>query len=229
MPARTTVASVSGAALGATATIALTGRQPESEAVRDGTMMLVWFFAMVCVTLVASASLRKWIRAYDDSNRHALDEIARQRAAFNEASAARAHELNERENRLNDQAEMAGAQLMSLATRLDEALISNTQMERRLTEMTRMYEELACDHNQLIRETLQERADRFAYRGHALRPPAPRTAPAQSSDSPVRTYADPYGGHAPVAPIPLPLPGPAVQLSDESRHDRPVEGVGGPA
>ncbi|MFF4900548.1 hypothetical protein [Streptomyces sp. NPDC001068] len=231
MPGRTAVASASGAAVGVTATIALTGRQPEDDALSDLMMMLVWLFAMICITIVASASTRRWIKARDASNQQTLEDISRQRSTLLEVSAARMAELKQREDRVNKQAEMAGAYVMSLTGRLDQALTRVTQLERSLNEMTGRYEDLARDHNMLIRETLQERADRFTRRTitSARSPLGTPTAPPAPDNNPARPYADPDAGHAPVAPIPFRIPSPKTRpVSDQPRHDRPAEGVAGP-
>ncbi|PSK52395.1 hypothetical protein B0E38_04721 [Streptomyces sp. 111WW2] len=234
MPERTIVASVSGAAVGVMVTIALTGGVPDDEWLRDGVMLAAWFFGMICVALASSAGMRTWLARHDVHNRTALDEIARQRTALIEASAIRGAELKEREDRLNKQAELAGDHVMSLASRLDEALTRNAFLERQLTDRRRQYEDLARDHNALIRDILQERSDRFARRAgpSTARPTAstPPAAPADS-DSPVRPYADPGAGHAPVTPIPLRIPAPTAPhlVTDQPQHDRPAEGVRGPA
>ncbi|MDI9836204.1 hypothetical protein [Streptomyces sp. KAU_LT] len=177
------------------------------------------------------AALRKWINAHDQSTRAAAEQMARERRAFVEASALRARELNEREARLTKQAEQVNAYVLGVARRLDEALTRNTRLESDLSALTRSYEELAEDHNRLIRETLQERVDRFQRRPvpttRKTVAPSVHTSPTTDS-TPVRTYADPDGGHHPVPPIPLRrIPVPAAHLVDQPQHERPTEGVGG--
>ncbi|WP_327594607.1 hypothetical protein [Streptomyces chartreusis] len=235
MPGRATIASVSGLATGVAATVAITGQGPESDAGGVVLMMAVWLAAMVCVTGVAMAALRKWINAHDDRTRSAAQQVAIERTTFIEASERRGRELYEREERLNKRAEQISAYVMVIARRLDEALTRNTHLERQLTEVTQAYEELAGDHNRLIRETLQERTDRFERR---LVPPTTRRtaapcapAAARPAESPVRPYTDPHSGHHPVAPIPLRrIPSPAAaHLADQPQHERPAEGVGGTA
>lgn len=233
MPQRTTIASASGLIVGITATIAVTGDAPGNGALADIFMMSAWFFAMVCVTAVALTALKRWLAAHDARNRGQIDQLARERHAFVEATARRVRELNEREERLTQQAEATGSHLMSLARRLDQALTDNTQLERKLADLTEQHEDLAREYNALVRETLQERSDRFAKKPviTSTRPTAPgQRAHTPVPDHPVRTYADPDGGHHPVEPIPLRrAPSPAAQLADQPQHDRPAEGVGSQA
>ncbi|MGX1301435.1 hypothetical protein RKD35_002923 [Streptomyces albogriseolus] len=234
MPGRATIASVSGLATGVAATVAVTGHGPESDAGGVVLMMAAWLAAMVCVSVVSMATLRKWINAHDDRTRTTAQQVAMERTTFIEASERRGRELHEREERLNKRAEQVSAYVVGIARRLDEALTRTAHLERQLAEVAKAYEELAEDHNRLIRETLQERTDRFERR---MVPPAARKqaapcapAAARTAESPVRTYTDPHGGHRPVAPIPLRrLPSPAAHLSDQPQHERPVEGVGGTA
>ncbi|MGW2708497.1 hypothetical protein ACWC4J_05820 [Streptomyces sp. NPDC001356] len=158
------------------------------------------------------------------------EQVAIERTTFIEASATRAKELAAREERLNKRAESMGNYVMSITRRLDEALTRNSHLEHELADTKAAYEELARDHNTLIREALQERADRFSRRTvtpapQAAIPCAPARAP--QDDHPVRPYADPDGGHHPVAPIPLRhIPAPAARLADTPpQHERPAEGV----
>jgi uncharacterized membrane protein len=234
MPGRATIASVSGLAAGVAATVVVTGQGPDSGAGSVILMMTVWLAAMICVTVVAMATLRGWLNAHDERARQMAQQVATERTAFIEASATRARELNEREERLNKREEKVSSYVMGIARRLDQALTHNSHLEEALTAMRKQYEELALDHNKLVRETLQERADRFTrrtapttiWKAGVSWPPAPET----QAESPVRTYADPNGGHHPVAPIPLRrIPSPAARLVDQPQHERPAEGVGGPA
>ncbi|MFK0063439.1 hypothetical protein ACIQTN_29940 [Streptomyces werraensis] len=234
MQGRATIASVSGLTAGVAATVAITGQGPTSDAGGVVLMMAAWLAAMVCVTVVAMAALRKWLNAHEDRTRAAAQQVAIERTAFMEATERRGRELHEREERLNKRAEQISAYVVGIARRLDEAVTRNTHLERQLAEVTKAYEELADDHNRLVRETLQERTDRFERR---LVPPTTRRtaapcapAAARPEESPARPYTDPHGGHHPVAPIPLRrTPSPAARLSDQPQHERPVEGVGGTA
>lgn len=221
MPGRTTTAAISGVAVGALTTIALTGEEPEETWMSDLVTMGAWFFATVCITLVATTALRNWMRAHDEHNRASLDEIARQRTALIEATQNRIAELNQREQRLNKQADVAGAHVMSLASRLDEALTRNTQLKRQHADLKREYEALALDHNTLIRETLQERSDRFARRTASPARPVP--------ESPARPYVEPAADCAPVTPLPLRATVPAGRTAEPTQHDRAAEGARGPA
>jgi hypothetical protein len=207
-------------------TIALTGEQPEENWMRDVVTLGAWFFATVCITLIATGAMRKWMEARDEHNRAALDEIARQRTALIEASERRMAQLNEREQRLNKQAEVAGAHVMSLASRLDEALTRSSALERQKADLTKQYEDLARDHNTLIRETLQERSDRFARRAV----PASTTPPATSTpNNPARAYTDQAADCAPVRALPLRTAVPAGRTAEPTQHDRAAESVRGPA
>lgn len=231
MPGKAIIAAASGAAAGVTATIVITGEGPRDGAGGVALMMAAWFFAMVSITVIALAAMRGWIRAHDERTHKVAQQIAIERSAFIEASSTRVKELNAREERLNQRTDQASAYVMSIAARLDEALTRNTYLERHLAEMAADYDALARDHTVLIRETLQERADRFSRRTAA---PAARKAagyqpPAPSqTETPVRSYADPEGGHHPVAPIELHRVRPPARLAD-AQHERPVEGVGGSA
>ncbi|MEV6738601.1 hypothetical protein AB0N14_17400 [Streptomyces sp. NPDC051104] len=232
MPQRTTIASASGLVVGIASTLIVTGDVPGSDSAGQTAIMVAWFFAMVCVTVVASAAMKKWIKSLDERNRNQLDQIARERTAFAEACERRTAELNEREERLNRKAQASGAHMMSLARRLDQALTRNGQLEDQLSEVTHEYADLAREHNALITETLQERSDRFARKTATapVRPaaPAPR-AQAPMANDPTQTYADERGGHHPVEPIPLRrTPSPAAHLVEQPQHERPAKGVGSP-
>jgi hypothetical protein len=233
MPGRAAVAaSVSGMAAGVAATLIVTGEEPRVGADKHVLLTAVGLCTMVCITVVCMAILRKWISAHDDRTRQKANQIAQERTTFVEASARRAQELNHREARLNEREENGHKYVMRILRRLDEALTRNSHLERELAELRERYEELAGDHNALIRETLQERADRFTRR---TVPPAARAAscppPGPAKETPARPYTDDDRGHAPVAAIPLRrCPAPAARLAEPMQHDRPVEGaVSGPA
>lgn len=233
MPERAAIASVSGLTVGVAATAAITGG-PESETSDVVLMTAVWVAAMVCVTVVAMATLRRWLSSHDERTHQMARQIALERSTFIEASATRARELNEREERLNKQAEQVSTYVMGIARRLDEALTRNTHLERELADLATRYEELARDHTELVREILQERADRFRRRmvtTHAVRKATVPCPPPQvpQGDTPVRPYADPHGGHHPVAPIPLRRMPPPALLADHAQHERSAEGARGPA
>ncbi|MEU0948716.1 hypothetical protein ABZ379_39505 [Streptomyces canus] len=219
---------------GVAATLIVTGEEPRLGADKHVLLTAVGLCTMVCLTVVSMAILRKWISAHDDRTRQMANQIAQERTTFVEASARRAQELNEREARLNEKTESAHGYVMGILRRLDAALTQNSHLERELAELHERYEELARDHNTLIRETLQERADRFTRRAA---PPAARAAscppPGPAKETPARSYTDHDDdrGHAPVAAIPLRrCPAPAARLAEPMQHDRPVEGaVSGPA
>lgn len=229
MPERALFASVSGLAAGVAATIAVTGQGPDNHAGGIVLTMAAGLAAMVSVTVVAMAAVRKWLTDHDERTLNTAKQIAIERSTFIEASERQARELAAREERLNRQAEQISAYVMGIARRLDEALTRNSHLDRQLTDLTKAYEELSEDHNRLVRETLQERAARFQRRPASSRMAAATCPPAQASQetTPVRAYADPNGGHHPVAPIPLRrVPAPASHMADTPQHDRPAEGVG---
>ncbi|WP_280866481.1 hypothetical protein [Streptomyces sp. SAI-127] len=214
------------------ATLIVTGEEPRLGADKHVLLTAVGLCAMVCITVVSMVILRKWISAHDDRTRQMANQIAQERTTFVEASARRAQELNDREARLNEKAENAHGYVMGILRRLDAALTQNSHLEREHAQLRGLYEELARDHNALIRETLQERADRFTRRTVT---PAARAAscppPGPATETPAHPDTDHDRGHAPVAAIPLRrCPAPAARLAEPMQHDRPVEGaVSGPA
>ncbi|WP_411092218.1 hypothetical protein [Streptomyces sp. 049-1] len=219
---------------GIAATVAITGEGPKSEAAGIAVDLAARVGAMVCVTVIAMSVLKKWFSSHDERTRKEAQQVAIERSAFIEASATRAQELNQREERLNEKAEQVSSYVMGIARRLDEALTRNTSLEHTLADTKKAYDDLASDHNKLIRETMQERADRFQRRYPPQVPiwgalPSPPVRES-SGASPVRVYADPDGGHHPVTPIPLRrIPSPAARLADTPQHERPAESMGGPA
>jgi len=235
MPGRATIASsVSGLIAGVAATFMVTGERPHHEAGDTVVMMAAWLAAMVCVTIIALATLRRWLNTHEARTRQMAQQVAIERSTFIEASATRARELKEREDRLNQQAEQASSYVMGIARRLDEALTRNSHLEEHLAALQGAYAELAEDHNRLVRETLQERADRFSRPRPAITPAARSTAPASPPaaapqvDNPGRPYLD-ERARTPAAPIPLRRIPSAARLADSPQHDRTVEGVSGQA
>lgn len=215
LPGRTTLAAVSGTAGGVLATIAFTGGDWDSDVFGDLLSMGISLCMMVCVSVIGLAAMRRWLAARDRHSHEVLAEIARKRTELDEAATRYRAELTERERRLSMQAETTGSHVMSLATRLDEALTAHTQLTHELRELNRAYEELARDHNQLIRETLQERNDRFTRKTASARPCLSTLA-----DNPARPYV-------PTPQVPAPAPAPvtplAVRVSKPPRHDRAQE------
>jgi hypothetical protein len=223
MPGRATITAISGLCVGVGATLLVTGEGPQPGAGGAALMMATRLAAMVCTTAVALATLRRWIRAHDQRTQQVAEQVAQERAAYVQEGERRARELADREDRLNRRAESVSAYVMGIARRLDEALTRTSHLERELADLTTRYEELAEDHNRLIRETLQERADRFGRRPTT---PCPPPAPP-SVDHPVRPYVALRRGHHQV-PTPLRrVPAPATTLAEQPQHERPVEGVSG--
>ncbi|MEV0016594.1 hypothetical protein [Streptomyces tendae] len=181
---------------------------------------------LVCVTIVATAAHRRWIVTHDNRTRRELQELTTRQVQFNEECVRRAAELDAREARLAAQAEDSGTHAMRLVRRLDEALTGLAEMQALYTRLQTDHDDLARTHNQLVRETLKERADGFARRtfSPSVRRAAMIPQPSRH-ETPVRQYADPNGGHAPVTPIPLRLPAQTANQAEPAQHDR-AEGVG---
>jgi Skp family chaperone for outer membrane proteins len=180
---------------------------------------------LACVTIVATAAHRRWIIAHDSRTRRELQELTERQAQFNEECQRRTAELDAREARLTTQTEDSGAHAMRLVRRLDEALTGLAEVQAHYARLQTDHADLARTHNQLVRETLQERADGFARRtfSPSVRRAAMIPQPVRH-ETPVRQYADPNGGHTPVTPIPLRLPTQTNQ-AEPAQHDR-AEGVG---
>ncbi|GLX54472.1 hypothetical protein Shyhy01_74210 [Streptomyces hygroscopicus subsp. hygroscopicus] len=204
MPGRAIIASVSGLAAGAAATLLVTDEGPGNGI--SGALLLLGggLAALTAATTVALTAIRHWLNAHAEHTRQTAQQIAVERSVFIEASGQRARELADREERLHQRAEQASAYVMGIARRLDEALAENGQLERELAEVTARYEELARDHNCLVRETLRERADRFRRR--PTTPTAPESYRADNApDGQPRTDVCRSGGGPPprdAAPVP---------------------------
>ncbi|MFD5788669.1 hypothetical protein ACFWH1_18850 [Streptomyces sp. NPDC127037] len=214
MPAATiTIASLSGLAAGIACTIAAV--HGIDTGTFEGIVLLtaVRLFPAICITLVSMTAFRAWIARHETRTRAEYTNLAEQRAKFSEECQRRTAELDAREQRIMRMAESASVQFMCLTDRLNEALHSLMLSRRELAELQAEYDELATDHNQVIRETLQERANTFSRRGRASGPRPP--LPARAGRSP--------------APPPVRLRLPMYQLPDQSRHDRAAEDVGGHA
>ncbi|WP_405759546.1 hypothetical protein OG234_13625 [Streptomyces sp. NBC_01420] len=223
MPGRTTIASVCGLVAGAAGTIATTGDTPADGPRTTIARIIFWILAMACVTVIAMMRVRKWMTAQDLRNRAALTQIAEERAALTQVTTARIADLDAREARLEQQTDRTNRQLLNLAGRLDEALTTTNDLRRRLTALQEDYDDLAADHTRVVRETMEERAARFT------RPSLPSpSAPFSTTDSPARPYLDTKAGQAPVTRLPVRLSA-SRPTPEATQHDRPREGVGGPA
>lgn len=208
MPARTTIASLSGLAAGIACTVVAVHGIDTSTL--EGILLLtaVRLFPSICVALISMAAVRRWMVRHETRTRAEYAALAEERQQYGEEYQRRSAELYAREQRLSQMSENASWQMMNLTNRLSETLIALTASRREMAALEKEYDELARDHNQVIRESLQERANVFS-----------RRRPAQSR------------------PMPAPLPGPQVtplsrlhvpmyQLPDQPQHDRAAEDVG---
>ncbi|MGC4947804.1 hypothetical protein ACLQ2N_16605 [Streptomyces sp. DT224] len=209
MAAKTTLAALSGLAAGIACTVASVHGVDTSTF--GGILLLtaVRLFPGLCITLVSLAVLRRWMVRHDTRTRAEYAALAEERRQYGDEYQRRSAELYAREQRLAGMSEHASWQMLNLTNRLSETLLALTASRRELAELQADYDELANDHNQVIRETLQERADVFSRRRPAPSRPTP-TPPA----------------FKPPLPPPSRLRLPIYQLPDQPQHDRTADDVG---
>jgi uncharacterized membrane-anchored protein YhcB (DUF1043 family) len=214
--------------LGITATLIVTGQTPKSGAASLIVMLAMWLAAMITVTVVAMRYSRRWMQDHERRTRSAAEQVAIERRALIEASGKRSRELAEREDRLDQQAAQVNAHVLDMAARMNNALIHNAALERRLSDVTAELQALAEDHNRLVRETLQERADRF--RPRQVPQPVRKVAGGAASAGTARARAHADQPTTPLQAVPIPLRRPQIpasRLTEPTQHERPPEGMHG--
>lgn len=212
MPAKLTLASLSGLAAGIACTVASV--HGVDTGTLEGIVLLtaVRLFPAISIMLISMALFRRWMARHDARTRAEYAALAEERRQYSEEYQQRSAELYAREQRLSKMTEDSSWQLMNVTNRLSETLLSLTASRREIAQLQTDYDELARDHNQVIREALQERADVFSRR----RPVQPRHTPtAQAKNS--------------STPQPARRRLPMYQLPDQPRRDRAAEDVGGHA
>ena len=172
--ASTVAAAVGGFSAGvAITTTAEDGLHFNGVSVSDVCAVLL---PMVCVTAFAMTTIRRWMAQQEEHTLAALTGLFCERQRQEQELDNRAFELASREAQLNWQTEMNQRRVASLAERLDETLNDLGEERRRRAQLEEEYDELANDHNRVILETLQERADRFASRAWGTLATSPRSS-----------------------------------------------------
>lgn len=212
MTGKTTIAALSGMAVGVALTLATTDGLGDNAVGGVTLLISVRLFPMVAVTVIAMVALKRWMNGHEARNRQELTDLTEARRRLEEEHGSRLRELATREAALNRSASTWDTILVGLARRLDEAE-SAYQDERYVRgELQQDYDELAADHNQLIQQVIQERADAFNR----------RTAPV-SADPTTRPSGKPPCG-SPLSLIRLRSRGQSPLPQHE--HSRAAEGVG---
>jgi hypothetical protein len=135
-------------------------------------------FPGVCVSAVAMAAIYRWITNHETTTRADLAAIAEQRERFDFDVRAKTAQLAAREHRVNALAEAGQAQLTTALVHLEETRAALAAEQKARAALQAEFDELAADHNLVIQEALQDRADMFVrpHGSQAKRPP--KTAPA---------------------------------------------------
>lgn len=229
MPARTTIATLSGLTAGIALTlVAVDDVSPggfggvllESAAV---------FLPLVCVALIGQVALWRWFTSRAERTHQEVSvDLNEQRRVLNEEFTRWSAELDTREERVTQSSENGRKQLLNSAQRLDEALTTLSDERKARTTLQAEFDELAQDYNTVVKELIQDRADTFRWRQSAPRAartaplPEARTAGAPAVSVPPHT-APRLGAHTPPAEI---LCDRMRRLEEPTNHQRPAEGVG---
>ncbi|MFD3978367.1 hypothetical protein ACFWR6_07240 [Streptomyces griseus] len=221
MPGKTTIASLSGVAVGISFALS-TEAIPTDGATAVLIQVFIRLFPLVCVTLIVLAAMRRWTISHDHKSRKLFQELAEERSKFREECKLRSAKLDAREQRINRTAESDGRQLRSSAARLTEALRSLAEERERTQALKAEYDGLAADYNLVVVEVMQDRAARF-------RRPSVETLRLASpvSYSALRVSPDPID--KPKIPLPFRRRHRPAVVDEPSQHDRPVDSLGGPA
>lgn len=209
MPGKTAGAAVAGLVTGAVVAIAATDDISASDAPGMLRLVLLLFFPVAIVTLVAMLVTRRWLATNEERRRRDIEVLAEQRRLLHEDFNRRSQELAEQARR-ERASESERESYRRLVVRLDETLSALQQEQHERKQLQEDYDELAAEYTGLVMGTMQELADKFTKR-QAPRPPFQRTPSRERR----RERADGW-----LAQLPQ-----SRQDDDEpAQHSRPAEG-----
>ncbi|MEU6628342.1 hypothetical protein ABZ905_08620 [Streptomyces parvus] len=221
MPGKTTIASLSGVAVGIAFALS-TDAIPTDGARAVMIQAFTRLFPLICVTIIVLAAMRRWTISHDHKSRKLFQELAEERSKFHQECKLRTAKLDAREQRINRTAESDGRQLRSSAARLTEALRSLAEERARTESLKAEYDDLAADYNLVVVEVMRDRAARF-------RRPSVETLRLATPVSYSALRVSPEPIEEPKIPLPIRMRRRPAASAEPSQHDRPVDSLGGPA
>ncbi|MYX33466.1 MULTISPECIES: hypothetical protein [unclassified Streptomyces] len=150
----------------------------ENPTVHDISVVLL---PVAFVGAIATRSMQRWFRRRDAQTQDAYRELAERRVRFDEECSRRTAELAEREVKLTQATAYRSGSVAILAKHIGDTLGILAKERARREELEEQYAELAGEYNQLVQETLEERAARFSkIAPPEARPGVPRLVHARS-------------------------------------------------
>lgn len=164
MPRRTSVAAGSGLAAGVLITVAAVDDVTLGDLPDVAVQTALTVCPLIAVTVVALATLRRWIAAHDQGHRQQIEELQTYREGMGEEFDRRSRELAMREDALNAHAALNAQQYRTLVDQLREARQERDEAFRERDRLREDFAVLADEYNGLVLGEIDERSAVFAPR-----------------------------------------------------------------